>query len=308
MATTPFSDELITDLEGTCSWLFYGELGAIFQPRELCCTDPNTMGIVDGKTPVAVIEFSENPTVQDTSIVFDGSSSYDPDGSIVAYSWTMEIFSDPQLTTSIQSSQSMGTLSSGTFTAGTIGYHEFRLVVTDGTSVKSTPARSILIVEDPGMEAFIASAGSGGLFYTDDAAQTVSAKNGSLTNTAAYDIVQDPATFGLPLANRTLWRAALPDTSGGVLVSNDGGSAWVTKRPSSVSNDWSDGTAPTVSSDLTFIKLQFAASGRLFALARWQNASNEWRSALFYTDNAADIRADTSATVTWTQVSTGWSN
>jgi hypothetical protein len=43
---------------------------------------------------------------------------------------------------------------------------------------------------------------------------------------------------------------------------------------------------------------------RVFLVERWKNNDDLWRTALFYSDNAPDIRADPSASVSWTQITT----
>jgi hypothetical protein len=67
-----------------------------------------------------------------------------------------------------------------------------------------------------------------------------------------------------------------------------------------VANTWSDGTPPTIA-DLTFRQLLFVGS-QLYVIATWQEGGGDWRSTLYYTDNAPDVIGDAAATVTWTEV------
>jgi hypothetical protein len=243
--TSPFSSDLIDDLEGRCAWQFYGEIGAIFTPRHFCCTSPNTMGISPGKEPVAIIDLDPNPAFVGETVSYDGTDSYDPDGSIVAYAWTFQ-----------GHSPASGTAVSGTLNYGTAGTYNITLTVTDGTSVKSSPARVQLVVNDGELEFYAATAGSGGVFYSDDAGQTYTAYNGSPATgdqAAAFAVVIDPATQHLPAASRTLWRAGQAGTAaGGIFASIDGGATWVTRRPTSVSTSCAASTSARASRRVRF--------------------------------------------------------
>jgi hypothetical protein len=163
-----------------------------------------------------------------------------------------------------------------------------------------------LVVNDGELEFYAATAGSGGVFYSDDAGQTYTAYNASPATgdqAAAFAVVIDPATQHLPAASRTLWRAGQAGTAaGGIFASIDGGATWVTRRPGTVTNQWSDGTAPAIDA-LTFRALQFVGV-RLYAAATWQEGGGDYRSALFYTDDPAAIR--TGGTPTWEQLPTSW--
>jgi hypothetical protein len=271
--------------------VFYGEIGGIFTPRNFCCTDPNDLGIVDGKAPVAVINLDPNPAYIGETVSYDGTDSYDPDGSITAWSWGFE-----------GHTPSTGTASTGTLNYGTIpGTFNIALTVTDGTSVKSSPARVQLVVSDGEFAGYAAAAGSGGVFYTDDAGQTWTAKNGAIQSgdLATFSVVVDPMTQHLPVANKTLWRANEPGLTGGVLVSPDGGDTWYSKGAPTTGNPWGD--SPSSSGTACYL---YFVRDRVFLVERWQNSSGYWRTALFYSDDAADIRADPSTSLTWTQVTT----
>jgi len=58
MPTPPFSSSLQDQLTDATAWKFSSELGPIFTPRFFCCVSPKTLGITDGKEPVAVIELT----------------------------------------------------------------------------------------------------------------------------------------------------------------------------------------------------------------------------------------------------------
>lgn len=290
MPTTPLDSQLVSDLAGACAWVFYGEIGAIFTPRSFCCTDPNEMGIVDGKAPVAVIDLDPNPAFVGATVSYDGSNSYDPDGSIVAYAWTFE-----------SHTPASGTAVSGTLNYGTVsGTFNITLTVTDGTSVKSAPARVQLVISDGEMEAFLASAGSGGVFYTDDAGQTWTGKNSGILSgdVATFDVAIDPSTQHQPTASKVVWRANEPGLTGGVIVSDNGGNTWYVKTGPSSINPWGDGAVAGTVCALLFV------NDRVFAVTRWQTGGL-WRTGLFYSDNAATVRAGASAaTLTWTNITT----
>ena len=113
MATTPLSSALVESLKNATAWRFDSELGPIFTPRFFCCTDPNSMGLADGKAPVAVLELTPNPCLVGDTISFDGSDSYDPDGSITGYAWTFP-----------SGTPSSGTVASGTVSWGAVGQYE----------------------------------------------------------------------------------------------------------------------------------------------------------------------------------------
>lgn len=291
MATTPFSATMITNLKEQTAWRFEGTIGEIFTPRFFCCTDPNTLGITGGKAPVAHIDLDPNPQFVGVNISYDGTGSYDPDGSIASYAWIFEGHTPGTSATS-----------TGTLNYAVAGVYTIHLIVTDGTGEKSTPARIELVIQDAEDLGLYAGAPEGLSHGTTSSAISWTAKNTGLSgdDLVVNDVIIDPATINNPAANQTIWRA----TDGGVQVSNDGGATWAEKNPASVSNQWSDGVAPTVG-DLTFVKLLFAGE-RLFLAATWQNASSEYRSWIFHTDDAAAMRLSTAGTVTWTEVTTNW--
>lgn len=287
MATTPFSSEMVVKLKQATAWRFESQLGPVFTPRFFCCDDPNALGLSDGKEPVAVIELTPNPSLEGDSVTFDGRDSYDPDGSITGYAWTFE-----------SGTPASSAASNGTVSWATAGEYEVKLVVTDGTGLKSTPAREIQVVREPQNSYFIAA--DDGVWYTDDGGQNWTAKNTGLVDydLAVNDLEIDPATQHLPDGSKTLWIA----TDGGLFCSNDGGDNWTEKNPASVSNPWGDSPAPTVD-ELSFTRLLFAGpDGRLFAIATWINGSGAERSWLFYTDDAGNVRSDTAAAVSWAEV------
>lgn len=285
MPTTPFSDELIAKLKGATAWRFNSQLGPVFTPRFFCCTDPNDLGISDGKAPVAVMELTPNPCLVGDTVAFDGTDSYDPDGAVVSYAWTFE-----------GGAPASSALSNGNVSWAAAGEYVVTLVVTDGTGVKSSPARAVMVVKEPGNKYFVAT--SNGVWYTADGGQNWEQKNNGLPYDAldVNDLKIDPATQNLDDDNKTIWIA----TDGGIYVSNDGADNWALKNPQSVGNDWSDDPAPTVDA-LEFKALLFVGN-RLFAIANWQNTGGEERSWLFYTDDIAGVRVDSSESVTWIEV------
>lgn len=282
MATPPFSDELIEKLKGATAWRFNSRLGPVFTPRFFCCSDPNALGLSAAKRPVAVLSLSPNPCLPGDTVSFDGTDSYDPDGSVSSYAWTFE-----------DGSPASSAAGSGTVSWAAAGEYEVTLVVTDGTGEKSSPARVIMVVTEPRNNYYLGA--SNGVWYTDDGGQNWASKNTGLAGDSLVvnDLKIDPATQHLAEANKTLWIA----TNGGIYVSNDGGDTWTQKNPASVANDWGDSPAPTVG-DLEFQKLFFIGTG-LLAMATWQNGGGSERSWIFYTLNIEDVRADPAATVTW---------
>lgn len=279
-------DALAASMKDASAYKFTTSLGPVFKPRFFCCTDPNTLGIADGKEPVALIDLDPNPTTTNSDVDYTGTASYDPDGSITGYAWTFE-----------SHTPASGTVSAGTLNYDTAGTYTITLTVTDGTGLKSTPASTELVVLDPTIKAYVAT--SSGVFYSDGSAPlSWDGKNSGLSgdDLKANFVVIDPATQQLAENKKTVWRA----TDGGIQVSNDGGASWAEKVPGTVTNAWSDGTAPTVA-DLKFTWLDFATS-RLFAIATWQNAGGDERSWIFYTTDHPDMRTDTSGTVTWTEL------
>lgn len=289
MATPPFGTALVDALKGKTAWRFESELGPIFTPRFFCCDDPNELGISEGKTPVAHFTLSPNPAFTGETVNYDGTDSYDPDGSITAYAWTFE-----------SHTPSSGTAVSGTLNHGTAGTFTVQLIVTDGTGLKSAPARKELVIKEITLDVFAAT--SGGLFHGVASSPPVwTSKDSGLSgdDLNVNDVTIDPATQNLADGSKVIWRA----TVGGVQVSNDGGSSWAEKNPGTVSNQWSDGTAPTVA-DLEFQAFEWSGE-RLFVGATWLNGS-DYRSWVFHTDNAAAMRAGTAGSVTWTEVTTNW--
>jgi hypothetical protein len=292
MATPPFSAQFVTDLAGETAWKFEGRLGAVATVRGFCCDDPNDGVNPDGKSPVAHIDLDPNPAQVGETINYDGTLSYDPDGSVTGWAWTFE-----------SHTPSSGTAIAGTLNYGTVaGTFTIQLIVTDGTGVKSLPAREELVIEHPTFDAYVAT--ETGVYYgsASDGTTTWTAKNTGLSGAdlQANDVAIDPATQGLAEALKTVWRA----TDGGIQVSNDGGATWTEKNPASVSNQWSDATAPTVGG-LAFTELLFA-DDKLFVGATWLNASSKYRSWVFYTTDYPAMRSDTSGTVTWTEITTNW--
>lgn len=285
MPTTPLSSDLVEKLANAAAWRFDNRLGRKFHFKTHCCTDPNELGIVGGKEPVAVLSLSPNPVFAGDNVSFDGTASYDPDGSIASYAFTFE-----------SGTPSSSTSSSGTVSWASPGVYEVILIVTDGTGKKSLPAIIEQEVLGPDGAYFIAT--DSGVYFTEDGGQNWTAKNTGLSGDAltVNDLKIDPATQHLSHDEKTLWIA----TDDGPYVSHDGGDTWTQKLPSSVSDIWGDAPAPAVA-DLTFEKLLFAG-GRLFAIANWQNGSGDERSWLFYTDDAEAVRSDATATVTWSEV------
>lgn len=287
MATTPFSDEFTNRLRTPTAWRFEATLGQVFTPRFFCCTDPNDLGLAEGKNPVAVIELSPNPALVGESVSFDGSNSYDPDGSIVGYEWTFE-------SASTLSSAS----ASGTNSWLTPGSYEVSLVVEDGTGLKSAPARVIIEVAEPVGAYFIGT--STGVYFTQDGGENFVAKNDGLTGDAltVNDVKIDPWTQHLPHGQKTVWIA----TGDGVYASNDGGDSWTKKSDDvTVPNDFGDSPAP-MGDDLTFESLLFVGN-TILTIARWTNGSGLERSWVFYAVGSAGgvsgVRGDISAELSW---------
>lgn len=274
MTTPPFSDDFTTKLKQATAWRFYSKLGPRFTPRFFCCDDPNAMGLSAGKEPVAVIELDPNPCLVGDSVAFDGTASYDPDGSVASYAWTFP-----------GGTPSSSTSDSGSVSWAAAGEYEVSLVVTDGTGLKSSPARRVVQVYEPQGEYYLAT--ENGVYYTGDGGQNWTALNTGLSGDAlkVKDIKVDPATRHLPAAYRVLWIA----TEAGVYVSPNGGGFWAEKSPASVPNTWSDSTAPAVG-DLIFRRLLFSGD-TLFAIATWLNGSSEERSWLFYSIDTMNIRS-----------------
>lgn len=286
MPTSPLSSSLVTKLKAATAWRFNAQLGPVFSPRFFCCDSPNSMGLSEGKEPVAVINLSPNPALVGETVSYDGTDSYDPDGSITGYAWSFE-----------DHTPASGTASAGTLNYGTAGTFTVQLIVTDGTGLKSLPAREELVVQPPSFAGYIAA--SNGVYYSGGTALTWDDKNSGLSGNdlITYSVAIDPATQQLPEANKVIWRCG----ENNVYVSADGGQNWAAKLPGTVTNDWSDSPAPEAGS-LTYRDLLFV-DDRLFTAATWQNIGDDWRSWLFYTDNAADVRTEgTAATVTWNQV------
>lgn len=286
MPTAPFSSQFVTDLAGETSWRFEGNLGPVFTPRFFCCDDPNSGVNPDGKEPVAVIELSPNPAFVGETVNYAGTLSYDPDGSVTGYAWTFE-----------SHTPSSGTASSGTLNYGTAGTYTIQLIVTDGTGIKSLPARDELVVAYPTFDAYTAT--ETGVFYgtASGGTTTWTSKNAA---TGDNDVAIDPATQTWAEASKVVWVAR----DGAVLVSNDGGATYGTQTPSSVTNQWSDSPAPQAGS-LNYVALLFA-DDKLFVGATWQNGSSAWRSWVFYTTDYPDMRASTAGSVTWTELTTNW--
>jgi hypothetical protein len=285
MPTTPVSDEMVAKLKGATAWRFSSQLGPVFTPRFFCCTDPNDMGLVEGKNPVAVLELSPNPCFVGENVAFDGTDSYDPDGTVTGYAFTF-----PSGTPGSSSADS------GTVSWAAAGEYAVTLVVTDGTGLKSTPARIVQRVLDPGGSYLIGT--TTGVYLTSDGGQNWDARNGGLSGDAlnVKDLLVDPATQNLGPEKETIWIA----TAGGLYVSNDEDADWTQKNPASVSNPDGDDPAPAVA-DLTFTKLLFVGE-RLFAIAEWQNGGGDYRSWVFYSDDAPVARTDLAAVVTWAEL------
>lgn len=292
MATPPFPAQFVTDLAGQTAWKFEAELGPVVTVRGFCCDDPNDGVNPDGKEPVAHIDLSPNPALVGETINYDGTLSYDPDGSVTGWAWTFE-----------SHTPSSGTAISGTLNYGTVaGTFTIQLIVTDGTGVKSLPAREELVIQHPTFDAYVAT--ETGVYYgTASAGSTTwTAKNAGLSGADlnVNDVAIDPATQALEEDAKTVWRA----TDGGIQVSNDGGATWTEKNPASVSDQWSDATPPTVG-DLNFVALLFA-DDKLFVAASWQNAGGDYRAWVYHTTDYPEMRTDTSQTVTWTELTTNW--
>lgn len=230
MPTTPLNSALVTNLKSATAWRFSSKLGPVYSPRFFCCTDPNSLGISEGKEPVAIIDLDPNPVLTGVTVNYDGTDSYDPDGSVTGYAWTFE-----------GHTPSSGTASSGTLSYASPGTFTVQLVVTDGTGLTSLPARQELVVVEPATGGYIAT--TNGVYYSGGTAPlTWTDKNIGLSGDQleSYAVAIDPATQASPEANKVIWRA----NQGSVMVSTDGGATWTDKTPGSLTNTWSD-TTPT---------------------------------------------------------------
>lgn len=290
MTTAPFSSSLVQNLKDATAWKFGGEITQeTFTPRFFCCTDPNDLGLDPGKQPVAVIELYPNPVFVGDTVYFDGTDSYDPDGSIVSYAWLFEGQTPPS-----------SALSSGSFTAVGPGVYTVELKVTDGTGLVSPPARvELVVVNNDGLLKFFV-ATEEGVFYTADGGLNWTGLNTGVSgyNLIAYDVAIDPATIDRDRSSQAVWRAG----HGAVYSSHDGGDTWTDQTPDSLPNDWYDEPALD---EVEFFQLHFSGA-RLYLLSRWENLSGNWRSWLCYTDDAEEVRAGGTSQVTWTCVNTSW--
>lgn len=291
MTTPPLPSQFVTDLAGETAWRFESALGPVATIRAFCCDAPNDGVNPDGKAPVAHIDLDPNPAQVGETINYDGTLSYDPDGSVAGWAWTFE-----------SHTPSSGTAISGTLNYGTVaGTFTMQLIVTDGTGVRSAPARAELVIQHPAFDAYVAT--ETGVYYgsASDGSTSWTGKNSGLSgdDLIANDVKVDPLTQQWAEAEKVVWRA----TDGGIQVSADGGATWAEKNPGAVSNQWGDGTPPTVG-DLNFRALLWAGE-RLFVGATWLNGS-DYRSWMFYTDGAGSMRAGTAAAVIWTEITTNW--
>lgn len=246
MATEPLLDNLIAALKNPTAWRFNLQLGSQFKPRFFCCTDPNELGIVDGKEPVAIILASANAIGEGGSIDFDGTDSYDPDGSIVGYSWSF-----PGGTPSSSSN------STETVTFNSSGKKTVRLTVTDGTGKRSIPAERVITV-NPAGDGFGGNENGilgGGVYVSQEAGLRYSADSGENWTNISGDLIgdalkirdfaQDPVSYNHPQEQHIIWIA----TDGGLYFTIDGGSNWI------LSND-----------SAAFLALQFYGN-RLYAIS-----------------------------------------
>lgn len=288
MPTTPFAPELVTKLTQDSAWKFETLLGGFqFHPNFFCCTNPNDMGITGGKEPVAIISLTpfDLAFVGDT-VNYTGTASYDPDGSITTYAWTFE-----------GHAPSSGTASAGTLNWGTAGIYTVQLTVTDGTGLQSSPARLDMIISNRGQITGSWLASSNGVYYSPDA-ETWTAQNSGLSGAGlvVHKVIIDPATQDLADSQKALWAA----TNAGPYFNTGTAGTWAQKLPGTVTNYANDNPAP-VPGSLNFRDLHFSED-RLFAIATWQNGTSQWRSWLFYSDNAYVARTNVAGTVTWAEV------
>jgi len=271
--TSPLPDALVTALKSKTAWRFDTELGATFSPRFFCCTDPNELGIVDGKEPVAIIEASSDMVTTGTGVSFDGTNSYDPDGSIVGYSWSFPGGSP--------SSGTVATVSGVTFASA--GQKKVRLTVTDGTGKRSVPAIRVITVKaaDDLFETDTVTGAGGvyvttldGVYYSTDSGQSWSDVSGDLSGDGLIirAFSQDPASYQQPQASHILWAG----TDDGLYVTINGGTNWTQ------SNSGSD-----------FVDLQWFGD-ILYA------AANTGGTPVIYYANVSAARAGGS--VTWSEV------
>jgi len=282
MTTPPLSASLVSGLKGPTAWRFDNRFGTAFEPRFFCCTDPNTIDPVEGKEPVAIIELFPNPIYVGDSACFDGSLSYDPDGSITGYSWTFE-----------SGASATSTAASGNISWATAGTYEVQLVVTDGTSLQSTPAIVEVEVFASGSGEYYAGSASG-VWYTENSGCTWEERSGALSGSALVvnDVKVDPSTRNYADGFRVVWIG----TACGIYASLDG-DTWNAQSPSSVSNAAGDSPAPSPL-DLSYDALAFAGN-KLYATANWDNSGGSSRAWLFYTEDYEFIRGNLSSSASW---------
>lgn len=295
MATPPLSASLVTGLKGANAWRFNSNFGTEFEPRFFCCSSPNELEPVDGKEPVAIIQLTPNPMFTGTLASYDGTDSYDPDGTVTGYSWTFE--SGCPFISSLPASNVSWSAS---------GTYDVKLTVTDGTGLQSTPAIVQAVVVDPDSsdessenarkaEYYVATAS--GVWYTDNSGRTWEERSGALSGSklVVYNVVVDPATRNLNDGNRVVWIG----TACGVYVSQDG-AIWYDQSPSVVSNIRLDSPAASPY-DLQYEWLEFQGN-RLWIAGNWVNGASNNRSWIYYTDQASTIRGDLTASPLWTEI------
>lgn len=289
MATPQFSDTLTGALKNPTAWRFNLQLGTVFSPRFFCCTDPNELGIVDGKEPVAIILASAYSVGEGGSISFDGTDSYDPDGSIVAYSWS---FSGGTPSSSSNSTE--------TVTFNNPGKKRVRLTVTDGTGKRSVPAEveiQVIAAGDGfGNQNEIGVIGGGvyagtenGIYFSSNSGENWTNVSGNLSGDALKinDIFQWYSSYEKPQNQHIL----LVATDAGIYITVNGGEKWTPMTIEEPPNSWSDSLAPTAT-DLTFHKIE-CGNGYLFCIARWVNGGGLERSWIYYIDVTSGQSWDT---------------
>lgn len=218
-------------------------LGPIVSPRFFCCSAGNVTGVE--KEPVAVINITPSVICVNDSISYNGSASYDPDGTVTAYLWN---FGDGTPTS---------TLASGTHQYTAAGTYTVTLKVTDGTGLQGSASAQVVVNESLVTDIFLGHKSAGCHYQEFDSCSggTWESRNTGLTGNwlNIRDLKLNPFTKYGPVGTRHVWIA----TQAGVAMSEDDMVTWTlfTSMPTP-RNEKGDSTAPTVS-DLDWYCIAF---------------------------------------------------
>lgn len=238
-------------------------------------------------SPVPIFDLANVRVCEDVDVAWDATSSYSPFDTLVGpppagTTWHVD-WGDGNTSSGNNIATASGNYGAAAnewdldaADAPEDGVYTITFTLTDDNGLQTVIERQIQVIQCVGLFAGIAGLGGGDGPYiapgagTNDWVAGPGDLDGNLLNVNA--VLEDDSNSGFWIA-----------TDGGIAYSGDNGQHWKRIENSAPPNSWNDGVAP-VGSDIRYIGIVQSKgnANQLFALARWQEAGGNWRSAIRY--------------------------